>query len=217
MIKKNLRIIAITSLITLLPIVAGLILWNSLPDKIATHFNSDGVADGFSSKGFAVFAMPVFLFILHWVCCFVTSLDPKHKNITDKMFRLVLWICPCISVLTSSVVLAFAMNYKFNINIVFSIFFGLMFAVIGNYLPKCKQNYSLGIKIPWTLNDEGNWNYTHRIAGKLWFAGGIFIILTSFLTQRIFFYFFMPVVLLMVIIPVIFSYRYHKKHSENKK
>jgi uncharacterized membrane protein len=92
-----------------------------------------------------------------------------------------------------------------------SLFFGVLFIIIGNYLPKCKQNYSLGIKIPWTLNSEENWNYTHRISGKLWVAGGISIIFTSILRVI---WIFPAITLTMVIIPVILSYLYHKKHGE---
>lgn len=213
MIKKHLKSIILTSLATLIPIIPGIALWNRLPEQIPVHFNAQGVADGYGNKALAVFALPLFIFALHWICCFATALDPKKENISGKSFRLVLLITPCISIFISSIILSFALGYSFDINILFSVFFGLLFAVIGNYMPKCKQNYSLGIKIPWTLNDEGNWNYTHRIAGKLWFGGGIAIILTSFLTQKIFFFIFIPVTLLMVIIPVICSYLYHKKHS----
>ena len=215
MFKKHLKTITLTSFLTLAPIVAGLLLWNRLPDEIAIHFNIHGVADDFADKRIAVFVLPLFIFALHWFCAFVTTLDPKKQNITDKAYRLVLWICPCISILTNSIMFAVAMNYEFSINTVFSLFFGLLFAAIGNYMPKCRQNYSIGIKIPWTLNSEDNWNYTHRLAGKLWFAGGIVIILTSFLTQKIFFYVFVPVTLIMVSVPIICSYLYHKKHPEN--
>lgn len=213
MIKKNLKTMIITSIIILLPILAGLIIWDKLPEEIPTHFNSQGVADGFSSKPFAVFALPLFLLAVHWLCLAVSSLDPKSKNISGKALTLVLWICPVLSLLMGGVIYAFALDFEFNISIIMNIFFGLLFIIIGNYLPKCKQNYSLGIKISWTLNSEENWNYTHRLAGKLWVAGGFLIIFTGFLKQ---YWIFAAITAIMIIVPTVCSYRFYVKHDKNK-
>ena len=210
MIKKNLKLLIITSVITLLPILAGLILWNSLPNKIPAHFNIQGVADDWSGKVFAVFGFPVFLLAVHWFCTFVTSLDPKSKNITQKSMGLVLWICPSVSLFISGMIYAYALGAEFSINTACMLFFGFLFVIVGNYIPKCKQNYSIGIKISWTLNDEGNWNYTHRLAGKVWVAGGLLIIATSFLNLL---WIFPTILIIMIAIPVAGSYIYYKKEK----
>ena len=212
MIKKNLKTLIITTVVILLPILAGLVLWDKLPEQIATHFNAQGEADGFSSKAFAVFGMPVFLAVLHWICTLGTNADPKKKNHSDKMQTLVLWICPLISLLVSTVIYTYAMGIKVDVALVISLVFGAMFIVTGNYLPKCKQNYTMGIKLPWTLNDEENWNYTHRITGKIWVAGGVVILLTAVFRQA---WIFFVITLLMVIIPFVLSYLFHRK--KNKK
>ena len=211
MIKKNLKMMILTSIVTLLPIVAGLILWNRFPEEVPIHFNVQGEADGWSGKGTAVFAMPLFMFAIHWLCVFVTSLDPKSKNITEKNMNLVLWITPALSVFVSGIIYSFALGYELNINTIFPIFFGIFFIVIGNYMPKCKQNYSVGVKVPWALESEENWNYTHRLAGKTWVIGGLSIIALSFLKTV---WIFMAITIIMVIIPVIGSYLFYKK--ENK-
>lgn len=201
----------ITSIITLLPITAGLILWDKLPDEIPVHFNSEGVADGFGGKSFAVFGLPLFLLAVHWFCTFVTTLDPKSKNITNKNLSLVLWIIPALSIFVSSVIYAYSLGADFNLSAAFMIFFGFFFIVIGNYIPKCKQNYSIGIKIPWTLESSENWNYTHRLAGKTWVIGGLVLIATSFSNLV---WIFLAVLIIMVTIPVAGSYLFRKK--ENK-
>ena len=212
MIKKNLKILLITTVVILLPIIAGLILWNNLPDEIPIHFNAEGVADGWGGKGVAVFALPLFMLAIHWICVFVTSLDPKSKNITSKNINLVLWITPVLSVFVSGIIYSFALGHELNINTIFPVFFGLFFIVIGNFMPKCKQNYSIGVKVPWALESEENWNYTHRLAGKTWGIGGLLIIALSFLNSV---WIFMAITIIMVIIPVIGSYLFYKK--ENKK
>lgn len=211
MIKKIFKMMIFTSIVILLPIVAGLILWDKFPEEVPIHFNAQGVADGWSGKGTAVFAMPLFLLLLHWICVFVTTLDPKSKNITEKNMNLVLWITPALSMFTSGIIYSFALDYELNINTIFPIFFGIFFIVIGNYMPKCKQNYSIGVKVPWALESEENWNYTHRLAGKTWVIGGLLIIALSFLKTV---WIFMAITIIMVIIPVIGSYLFHKK--ENK-
>lgn len=211
MIKKNLKLLILTSVIILLPILAGLILWDKLPDEIPVHFNAQGVADGWAGKGFGVFGMPLFLLALHWFCTAVTGLDPKSKNITKKNMGLVLWICPATSLFVNGIVYAYALNSKIDISTACMLFFGVLFIVVGNYMPKCKQNYSIGIKISWTLNSEKNWNYTHRLAGKVWVAGGLLIIATSFLNLV---WLFTAITIIMIVTPVAGSYLYHKK--ENK-
>ena len=158
MIKKNLPLLIITSIIILLPVCVGLILWNSLPEQIAIHWNVQGVADGFAGKATAVFALPCFLLVMHWICTLVTSADPKVKNVQGKPLTLVLWICPVISLVICSIVYAVAMGYNISIEIIMPIVMGVLFVLIGNYMPKCKQNHTIGIKLPWTLDDSENWN-----------------------------------------------------------
>ena len=212
MIKKNLKTLIITTIITLLPIVAGLILWDKLPEQMPTHFNIHGEADGFSSKTFGVFGLPVLLAVLHWICTVGTKADPKQKNHSEKMQTLVLWICPLISLIVSTAIYAYSMEINIDVLLITNLICGVAFIIAGNYLPKCKQNYTIGIKLPWTLNDEENWNYTHRISGKIWVAGGLIVLLTAILKQM-----WITVVVLSVIaiVPSVLSYMFHRK--KNKK
>ena len=80
MIKKNLKTLILTSIVTLIPVVIGLLLWNRLPEQIPSHWDINGNIDAWSSKGFAVFAIPALLLVLHWVCVIASAADPKHKN-----------------------------------------------------------------------------------------------------------------------------------------
>ena len=215
MLKQNKTKLLITSIVILIPVVIGLLLWNQLPDKIVTHWNAEGVADGWSSKAFAVFAMPCFLLALHWLCLLITNTDPKRKNYSERMFTMVVWICPITSVLMTSLVYGIALGMEISIEKVMPIFLGLMFIIIGNYLPKCKQNYTLGIKIPWTLNDEENWNYTHRLTGKIWVVVGFVLMMCAMLPSKVIFLVFIVVLIVATVIPVICSYSFYKKKEKN--
>ena len=211
MIKKNLKIIIITSFVTILPMLAGFLMWNKLPEKMPTHWNFAGEIDGWSGKPFAVIALPLIMLGFHLVCTVATSFDPKSQNFNSKVFGLVLWICPVLSLLCTTATYAASFGYDVRVEFIIPLFMGVLFLIIGNYLPKCKQNYTIGIKIPWTLNDEENWNKTHRLAGFVWTACSLVIIVGAFFKNTVVYTTFVPVAV-MVIVPMVYSYLHYKKH-----
>ena len=155
--------------------------------------------------------MPLFLVAMQVFCIFMMNWDPKKKNIHKKNFGVVIWIIPVVSLLVAVVTYGTAMGVPIDVNFLMMLVMGVVFFLIGNYMPKCKQNYTMGIKLPWTLHDEANWDYTHRLAGKLWSVGGCIIILTSFLRNA---YVLLVILLVMVLVPTVASYRYYKAHKE---
>ena len=214
MIKNNKWKIIISSVIILLPIVAGLLLWNELPDQIAIHWGIDGKADGFSSKPFAIFFLPLFVFAVHWICIFATTFDKKNNAQNKKAMSLVFWICPVISVLVSAAMYSHGLGYEFNVSAITIILMALMFIIIGNYMPKIKQNSTLGVKVPWTLRSEENWNATHRFCGKVWVIGGFVLLPCAFLPPIAVAIAMLCILPILVIIPIVYSYIYHKKQTK---
>ena len=216
MMKNNKWKLILSSAIVLLPIVMGLIFWNTLPEQFATHWGADGVVDGWSNKAFTVFALPGFIFAIHWLCIFVSCADPMNKNQGGKALGLVLWICPAISVFSSGVIYATALGMESRIELVVPAGLGLLFAIIGNYLPKCKQNYTIGIKLPWTLHNEENWNKTHRFAGKMWVIGGLVLMASIFLPKSLVVIRIPLVIILLAIVPIIYSYAFYRNQLKNE-
>ena len=215
MIQENKKKLILTSIVILLPIIIGLILWNKLPDKLPTHWNAEGVVDGWSSKTFAVIGLPGFLFAVHWGCVLASSADPKKQNIEGKVLNVVFWICPIISVLGATLIYGTALGMDFKVDKIVLALVGIMFIVIGNYLPKCKQSYTMGIKLPWTLSDEENWNRTHRLGGKLWVASGFVIILCMLLPTNAMSAVLIIILFSAVIVPTIYSYQLYKKKEKH--
>ena len=218
MIKKYLPAIIITALLTVLPIVLGLILWGRLPDPMPTHFNAAGEADGFMSKAAAVFALPASMLLVHIVCTVTTFIDPKRRNIDGKPIFMVLWICPVMSILVSGFMYAYALGMKVNITTGMFIAIGILFIILGNYLPKCGQNYSIGIKVPWALNDEANWQATHRFGGKVFVVAGVVtVILAFFVTASpVLFWVYFAVDMIACAIPGVYSYVYYLRHGKKE-
>ena len=211
MIKKNKGTLLLGSIMTLIPILIGLLLWDQLPDPMPSHWNLHGEVDGWSSKTFSVFGFPSLLLAIHWLCVFASTADPKSKDYPQKMIYFVLWICPVLSLVLCSMVYATALGYGINVEIIMPLLVGLMFIIVGNLLPKCRQSYTLGIKLPWTLHNEENWNKTHRLAGKLWVVGGIITMASALIGS---FWILLSVLILMVAIPTIYSYCLFRKQAK---
>ena len=208
MIKKNWKTLLITSIIILLPIIAGVLLWDRLPAQIPSHWDVNGNVDGWLDKPMFVFGMPLFMLAVQWLCALGTGADPKKANHSEKVQQLVLWIIPLINLVLCVITYATALGQEVAVDVVLPLMLGFIFTVIGNYMPKCKQNYTIGIKIPWTLNSEENWNRTHRFAGRLWLVCGILIMLTGFFGG---FEFFVAIVAVMVLAPFLYSYILYRK------
>ena len=207
---KNKKEIILTTVICLLPMLAGLLLYSRLPDTIATHFGFNGEANGWSSKAFTVFGLPAFMAGVNLLLHFGLGTDPKKQNMNTALRNISIWSVPVLSVLVSAFVLSKALGYDSRIEIIMPLLMGLLFILIGNYLPKTKQSYTMGIKLPWTLASEENWNRTHRMAGFLWVVGGVLMILLTLLklwTSWILF----AIITVMVLVPTIYSYSLYKK------
>ncbi|MBQ8208319.1 MAG: SdpI family protein [Clostridia bacterium] len=206
MIKNNKIKIIISSIIILLPIIAGLILWQSIPDKIAVHWNINNEADNYAGKYFAVFGLPLIILGIHLLCILGTALDKRNKDQNKKVFGLVFWISPCVSLFGGLVIYSHALGKALDVGLLTLILLGLMFIIVGNYLPKCKKNYTIGIKLPWTVNNEAVWNKTHRFGGIIWVIGGILMLITAFLPGNIMPIMLIAVLVLILVIPTVYSY-----------
>lgn len=211
MIKNNKWKILISSVIILLPALFGLIVWDSLPEQIATHWGISGEADDWSSPLFVVLFLPLLLLALNFVCLLVTAKDNKNRDQSPKAFNIIFWIMPVISVYVNGIMYATAFGLELNMMALVCILLGVMFIVIGNYMPKFKQNHTMGIKISWTLANEENWYATHRFGGKVYVAAGVLFLLCAFLPPVVFPFAAILSILIATIPPAIYSYRYYKK------
>ena len=211
MIKANKKMLIITSVLILLPIVFGIVKWDMLPEKMPTHFGVDGTPDGWSSKGFAVFGLPLVVLALNWFAVLVTEKDNRGKEQNKKVINLVLWICPLISIGLSAVTYSYALGKEVNVKTVVLLILGVLFTAIGNLLPKCTPNRTIGIRIKSTLSSEENWVATHRFAGRIWFAGGIVVLISAFLPNTAAAIVAFVALFIMVIVPLVHSVRYKTK------
>lgn len=165
MIKQYKKELIVSTLLALLPIAAGLLLWNRLPGQLATHWGMHG-ADRWSGKAAAVFLQPLLLLAAHYLVLFLVFRDAKNRNQSKKVVGLLFWMIPAVSILVSGITYAVALGWKFRLAGLLFAGLGLMFAAIGNYFPKCRPNRTVGIRISWTLGSEENAGPQRQQRGK---------------------------------------------------
>ena len=165
----------ITTLICLLPMAVAALVYDRLPEQMVTHWGNEG-PNGYSSKAFACFGLPGIMVGLNLLVYFVMENDPKRKNYSHTLRELMKFLIPVMTLVTSAVTIGTGLGISFKVNLIMSILVGVILIIIGNYLPKCKQNFTMGIKCPWTLNSEENWNKTHHLGGYLMILAGILML-----------------------------------------
>lgn len=211
-IKINKKLLLFTSILILLSSLVGCVFWYQLPEKMPTHFNLLGQADGYNHKVFAIFGLPALMLLMHWLLLFLMIKDPKSSNISSKIQVLIYWIIPFVSCLSMISIYGESLGYSMMSGLLAQIFMGVLMIVIGNYLPKTHRNYIIGIRLPWTLESDKNWRKTHRLAGKIWVLGGLLLFLNSFVQLYVYWVFFLTL-FFVVIIPSVYSYQLSKLES----
>ena len=148
------------------------------------------------------------LLAAHLLVNFLMWKDPKNKNQSKKAMEIALWIIPVISIvilITNYIIIS---EKNMNITVIMMFFLGFLFIVMGNYMPKFRQNSTMGIRVPWTLNNEENWNKTHRFSGRIWVFGGILVILAGLIENVSL---MITVIILLAVIPIVYSYLLYRK------
>lgn len=126
----------ITSIVCLLPMLLGIALFDALPDNMAIHFDINNKPDNYASKEFTVFGLPVLMAILQIVCCFINDINAKKHGDRIKLETVTKWIIPIMSMILYIVTLGYSLGWNLDIRKVAAVIVGIIFLVIGNYLPK---------------------------------------------------------------------------------
>ncbi|WP_051259781.1 SdpI family protein [Peptoniphilus mikwangii] len=204
------KLFKIGLLITFIPIIMGAIYYNRLPESMPIHFGSDNLADDYASKNFALFGIPLFMMILYVATYFITDKDPRRKYQGEGAMRIVLLIIPVLSVAISYLSISYSLGNRIDISTWARGFIYVLFILMGNYFPKTKRNYTVGIKLPWTLHSDYVWDKTHRFGGYVWIGGGIFGIASMFL-NKFEDIIMIAIILVITFLPMIYSYIVYKE------
>ncbi len=202
-------------LLSVLPISFLVFVWNALPERVPLQWGIDGEVSRYGDKMelLIVGLLPVFLYALF---LFIPMIDPKKRleAMGNKYFTIRLITALFITVISTYVIYSVKEQSLGNPNFIFMII-GVFFVLLGNYFKTIKPNYFVGIRTPWTLENETIWKKTHNLAGKLWVAGGLFIIISCFIfNEQIAFTIFLIVTGIITLIPILHSYLQYKNLSK---
>jgi len=208
--RENIRWF-LTSVLILLPTLLFLVLDGWFADMAGNRWESEAAADAALSALRMLRFVPLFLLLMHGICLAVTKWDNRKRGQSPKVMRLVFWIMPILSLYCGAMTVAFVLNLPLRPSSFAGILMGLLMLLIGNYLPKCTPNRTIGIRLPWTMQNAENWQKTHRFGGKVFVAVGILSLLGVFFPESIFVGLFAVSLLGAVLATTLYSYGYARK------
>ena len=207
------RTLIVTTIICLVPILFSVAVYQRLPEQVPIHFNAEGQPDNYASKAFGAFGMPLLLALLNIFVQLVVKTDPK-RDTSSKLYHIARWTIAILTLFIVPFSLLIALGQPFRVEKVIPLAVSVLLLVVGNYLPKIKQNYTIGIKLPWTLADEENWKKTHRLAGWIWTFFSLLFILVILLDFYVVWIFFLGIAG-MVIFPLVYSFLLAQRQLTN--
>ena len=206
-------------LIALIPSFLLYWFWEKIPQTIPTHYNFQGNADAWGDKSMLLWMIPGLSLFLYLLLLVISLIDPKKQFETmgNTYLTIRLIVQSSISSLCIIIVLA-ALNTQLNFTAVIMPVTAFFFFLLGYFLPSIKSNYFVGIRTPWTLNDEQNWAQTHRLGGWVFMIGGVVMLLAYLVLSELTFAIVLMVCIgAMVLIPIGYSfYLFVKKQKSDK-
>ncbi|NEW00998.1 SdpI family protein [Bacillus megaterium] len=199
--------------ITLLTLVAWLIALPHLPPTMPIHWGANGEADGFATKINAMILTVGIMVLIYFIIAFVPRIDPRKENYKyfSKTYNIVLNAVLLLFFFVNMSTILQGLGYNVPMSYIAPIMAGLVFIIIGNYLQRVRSNYFMGIRTPWTLSNETVWKKTHRLSGKIFFIGGLLILISAFLPDGYKSVIMWGSIVLCVAIPYLYSYLAYKK------
>jgi uncharacterized membrane protein len=204
-------------IILIVPFVFTAIVWNRLPEEIATHFDMSGTPNDYSGKAFGTLFAPLLNVGLYFLFIALPKIDPRKKNyrLFGDKYKVIRLVLHAFLTFAFFVEIFYALGYQFNLGLLIMYGVLLLFLVLGNYMGNMRPNFFIGIRSPWTLSSEQVWMKTHRLTGKLWvFSTLLLMVLLPFIPfPDVAFGIYIAVITL---IPYGYSYLEYKKEEQQK-
>jgi len=188
--------------------LAGILLWNQLPEPMASHWGVNDQVNGYMSKFWGVFLMPVITIAMLLLFLIIPSIDPLKANIAQfrDYFNSFITLIVAFMVYIYGLTLAWNLGFaRFRMSAAMLPAMGLLFIFAGVMIGKAKRNYFIGIRTPWTLSSDRVWDETHRVGGKLFIASGVLALLGAFFPDYAIWFIMVPV-LGTALFTVVYSY-----------
>lgn len=208
----------ISSILIVAALLAGLLLWSQLPEQMASHWNVNDQVDGYISKFWGVFLMPLITLGMLVLFLVVPSIDPLKANIAQfrEAFNLFIVLIIGFMLYVHSLTLAWSLGYQdFKMSMAMLPFMGVLFIAVGFMLRKAKRNFFIGIRTPWTLSSDHVWDETHRLGAILFMvSGGLAVIGGLFGGMVAFWLLFVPLIGSTLFL-LVYSYVLYRRETKS--
>ncbi|QHW33067.1 DUF1648 domain-containing protein [Paenibacillus rhizovicinus] len=194
-------------LLALSPAIGALLLYDQLPETMATHFGANNEVNGTMGKNTAILVLALLGFV-PLLMRIRRSLDPKRANFASftTAFEISRFGAALLLAAAGWMMVAYNLGYHIDIRKIILIAVGLLFAVMGNYMTQVRPNYMFGIRTPWTLANEEVWRKTHRFGGPVMMLGGLIALIAAFFDGSASVAVFIAAIVVASLIPVVYSY-----------
>jgi uncharacterized membrane protein len=205
--NKNIRNHAIPVVITILTFILGFFFYGRFPGAVPTHWGTDGTVNGYSSRTFAAFGLPVIILGMYILFNLLPFIDPKHNRYVEfeRVYKLFVTLIISFLALVYVVVGLNGIGYGIRVEVFIPLLIGVLFILLGWYLNQVKSNWFIGIRNPWTLSREDIWNKSHRLGRKTFMLGGVLMIISAFVNAQARIWLFVIAIIIAAVVPNVYS------------
>ncbi|MDD3170508.1 MAG: SdpI family protein [Candidatus Paceibacterota bacterium] len=201
--------------VIIIAFLMGIFSYPLVPDRMASHWNEQGLVNGYVSKGVGLFFFPILILIISLFLLLIPKIDPLKKNIEkfqEEYDLFVVWFTVFFFYIYA-LTLLWNMGATFSMTLVLMPAFAALFYFMAILLEKAKRNYFIGIRTPWTLASDEVWNKTHKLGAKLFKIVALFTLISVFFTQFSFYFVFIPLIVFSLYL-VFYSYSEFKREEK---
>ncbi len=198
-------------------VVAGAVLWNQLPEQMASHWNANDEVDGYMPKFWGVFLMPMVTLGMFGLSILLPNIDPLKANIATfrGAFNLFILLITVFMLYIHALTIVWSLGFKnFRMSSTMLPFLGVLFIFIGYMLRQAKRNFFIGIRTPWTLSSDTVWEKTHQLGSILFIASGALAILGSFFGGMVAFWLLFIPLIGSTLFLVVYSYILYRNETK---
>ena len=199
------------TVVGLLPILMGVAVYSKLPEKMPIHWGLDGEPNGFATRWVGILILPLIMVVVNLIVQLSLETAPKTNL---KLGKLMLWLLPMMSVIFQTLTLSEALGYHLDIALITMVMVGIIFILLGNYIPKTQQNRVAGFRFPMTFSNPDNWQKTNRLGGIMLVISGLVMILGGIISiwyPIVVILTFIVILVLIVLVPLCYSIRLARK------
>lgn len=199
--------------------IVASIAYPTLPNQIASHWNTVGEADGYMDKFIGTFLLPIIMTVLLGLYTIVPKVDPLKENIESfRAYYNGFWIFFFIFfAYIFGLTLAWNLGYSFNLITAMTPAFSLMLYTVGVLVENAKRNWFVGIRTPWTLSSDTVWQKTHQLGGKLFKVAALLPLIALFTKDESLIVGSLSASALIAgLIPIVYSYFVYRAEQKSK-